>query len=117
MRNNLVFYESPERILKTLGIIRNLRGDIRVSIGRELSKLYEEVKTDTISRLLEHFKNGIRGEIVCLIYADENPETAELEQKISILKSKGFKDKEISVILSTLYNRKKNEIYKRLLDM
>lgn len=117
LRNNLVFYESPERILKTLGVIRNLRGDIRVSIGRELSKLYEEVKTDTISRLLEHFKNGIRGEIVCLIYADENPETAELEQKISLLKSKGFKDKEISVILSTLYNRKKNEIYKRLLDM
>ena len=114
---NLVFYESPERILKTLDIIKNVRGDIKIALGRELSKLFEEVKIGLITEILEHFKNGIKGEIVCMIYADENAEDRELEYKIKELKSKGFRDKEISIILSSLFNLNKNEVYKRSLEL
>lgn len=116
-KNNFVFYESPERILKTLKSIRDVRGDIRIALGRELSKLFEEIVVDNISNILNHFENGIKGEIVCMIYAEENSELADLEFKIQELKNKGFKAKEISVILSTLYNLNKNDIYKRVLEM
>jgi len=115
--NNLVFYDSPERILKTLEIIKSARGDIKIALGRELSKLFEEVKTDSVSEILKHYKDGIKGEIVCMIYADEDAQDSELDYKIKELKSKGFRDKEISVILSTLFSLNKNEVYKRSLEL
>ena len=113
---NIVFYDSPERILKTLNTIKNVRPEARVALGRELSKLFEEIKVDTISSLIDHFSNGIKGEIVCMIYAEESSEDSEIEFKIKELKTKGFKDKEISVILSTLFGYSKNDVYKKSLD-
>lgn len=115
--NNLVFYDSPERILKTLEVIKSARGDIKIALGRELSKLFEEIKIGQITEVLEHFKNGIKGEIVCMIYLDKNAEDKELDYKIKELKNKGYKDKDISVILSTLFNLNKNDIYKRSLEL
>ena len=114
---NIVFYDSPERILKTLKVIMQTRGDIKIALGRELSKLFEEVKTGKISEISDYFKEGIKGEIVCMLYADENTQDSELDYKIKELKSKGFRDKDISVILSTLFNLNKNEIYKRSLEL
>lgn len=115
--NNFVFYDSPERILKTLKIIQKTRGDIKIALGRELSKLFEEIAVDKISAILEHFKDGIKGEIVCMVYASDDADEKDLELKIKELKSKGFKDKEISVILSTLFDFNKNEVYKKSLEM
>ncbi len=115
--DNLVFYDSPERILKTLSVIKETRGDIKIALGRELSKLFEEVKVGLISDIINHFKDGIKGEIVCMVYADKNAQDRELDYKIKELKTKGFRDKEISVILSTLFNLNKNEVYKRSLEL
>ncbi len=108
---NIVFYDSPERILTTLQIIKKHRGEIKTALGRELSKLYEEVIIDTPSKLIEYFEHGIKGEIVCMIYADSNADLSEMNNKINILKSKGFKNKEISIILSALFDYNKNDIY------
>lgn len=114
---NMVFYDSPERILKTLEIIKNVRGDVKAVLGRELSKLFEEVIIDTVSNILEHFKEGIKGEIICMVYADVDVGASDLEFKIKELKSKGFKDKEISVILLSLFGFNKNEVYKKSLTL
>ena len=117
INQNVVFYDSPERILKTLNIIKSLRPNAQIALGRELSKLFEEVIADNIDKVIEHFKNGIKGEIVCMIYAEECFDTAGMEFKIKALKEKGFKDKEVSVILSTLYDANKNDIYKLSLTL
>lgn len=114
---NTVFYDSPERILKTLEIIKSIRGDIQMAIGRELSKLFEEVLIDNISNIIDHFNSGIKGEIVCMIYADKDYSDTDLEFKVKTLKSKGFKDKEISAIISALYNVNKNDVYKKALEI
>ena len=111
-KSNMVFYDSPERILKTLKIIQECRGDIKISLGRELTKLFEEVKTDCISKILDYYKDSIKGEIVCMLYADESSEDIDISSKIDVLKAKGFKDKEISVILSELFKLNKNGVYK-----
>lgn len=114
---NIVFYDSPERILKTLSVIKKVRGNnTKVALGRELSKLFEEIITDTIDNIILHYKDGIKGEIVCMVYRNENTQNADLEYKIQTLKSKGFRDKEISTILSSLYDINKNQIYKMLLE-
>ena len=114
---NIVFYESPERIIKTLKIILKERGDIKIALGRELTKLFEEIKFGSVSEILNYYSDGIKGEIVCMIYADENTQDSEINYRISELKSKGFKDKDISLILSTLFEYNKNEVYKRSLNI
>ena len=114
---NAVFYDSPERILKTLKIIQKVRPKAKFALARELSKLFEEVVTGGADEIIRKFEEGIKGEIVCMIYADEKAEISDLEFKIRELQNKGFKAKDISVILSTLYNLNKNEIYKKVLSM
>ena len=114
---NTVFYDSPERILKTLETIKSVRPDVKIALARELSKLFEEVVCSDISSVIAHFQDGIKGEIVCMIYADENPQNTDLEYKIKTLKAKGFKDKEVAVILSALFDMNKNEIYKKSIYM
>ena len=114
---NLVFYDSPERIIKTLEFIESARPNAIAALGRELSKLFEEIKTGPVSEIIEYFKSGIKGEIVCMIFAEQSFEDTQVIHKIQELKSKGFKDKEISVILSTLFGLNKNEVYKKSLDL
>lgn len=114
---DLVFYDSPNRILNTLEIVKESRPNSRCAIGRELTKIFEEIVIDDTEKVIEHFNNNIlKGEIVGLVFRDENSaDDIDLDEKISVLKSKNFKDKEISIILSELYGLNKNEVYKKCL--
>ena len=114
---NIVFYESPNRLHNTLEIIKECRNNPKVSVGRELTKVFEEIVTDTAQNIIEHFdKNILKGEIVAMVYADNiNLSDADLDEKIEKLKKKNFGAKEISIILSELFDVSKNEIYKRSL--
>ena len=108
--SNVVFYESPNRILKTLLAIKESRGNVNIAISRELSKLFEESLVGTIDDVLEHYKDGIKGEIVCMVYKSQNNNT-EITQQINKLKKAGYSTKDISKILSLLTGVSKNEIY------
>lgn len=65
----VVLYESPHRLLKTLEQLRDTAGpERRVSVSRELTKLYEETRTGTVSEVLAHFsKSEVKGEIVIVV--------------------------------------------------
>lgn len=112
--NDFVFYESPNRIVKTLEDIKNVRPKAKVAFGRELTKVFEEVVVDEIGKVIEHLKNNVsKGEFVCLIFRDEKISDAdEFLDKVKVLQEKGFSAKDISVILSELYGINKNKIYK-----
>ena len=69
----LVFYESPHKLVKTLeqfaGIFAPER---RISVSRELSKLFEETVRGTIAEVLEHFRNHPpKGEFVLVLEGAE----------------------------------------------
>lgn len=113
-KSNIVFYESPNRILKTLELIRSVRGDVKIALSRELTKLYEETIIDGIDNIIDYFKDGIKGEIVAMVYSGDV--NIEISSKIKLLKKKGFKSKEISTILSSLYDLSKNDIYKLTME-
>lgn len=113
---NLVFYDSPERILKTLSIINAVRPDAKIALGRELTKLFEEIKIGKSDEIIQYFKDGIKGEIVCMVYAEDDSDKQLIQNQVKRLKAKGFKDKEISIILSELFNYNKNEVYKISLE-
>ena len=111
---DIVFYDSPNRILNTLEVIKNIRPNAKVAIGRELTKVFEEVVIDNVEKVIEYFNNNVlKGEIVGLVFREvQNTSANQFEEQINLLKEKGFKAKEISVIISTLYDVNKNEIYK-----
>ncbi len=117
LSKNIIFYDSPERIIKTLKVISACRPDAKVSLARELSKLFEEFITDDIEKVINYYNDGIKGEIVCMIYAETDLNQGKIINQIKKLKNKGFKDKEISIILSSLFDYNKNDIYKNSLSL
>jgi 16S rRNA (cytidine1402-2'-O)-methyltransferase len=64
-----VLYESPFRIVKLLGALADLEPDRRVIVGRELTKMYEEIIEDTALVLYENYLNrqSVKGEFVVLV--------------------------------------------------
>lgn len=65
----MIFYESPHRLLKTLQQFKETFGaDRRVSVSRELTKMFEETVNGTIAEVLDHFTaKEVRGEIVIVM--------------------------------------------------
>ena len=68
-KKTMVFYESPHRILKTLNDFSNYFNDqSKISVSRELTKLFEETFRGTIKDSVEHFeKNKPKGEFVIVL--------------------------------------------------
>ncbi len=66
----IVFYESPHRLLKTLGELAEKFGDRPLCIAREITKFHEEFFRGTAKEAYEHFsKKGIKGEFVLILGA------------------------------------------------
>ncbi len=107
---NMVFYDSPNRLVKSLNLIKEIAPKIKVAVGRELTKMFEEIVIDKIDNVIEHFKYEVKGEIVAMTFAQTQSDISEIKDKVEILKQKGFKSKEIAEILSSLYNFNKNDI-------
>ncbi len=63
-----VAYEAPHRLIKTLTMLLELAPQRLLGVGRELTKLYEEILSGTAEELLTHFQaHEPRGECVLLI--------------------------------------------------
>ncbi|QFQ13335.1 16S rRNA (cytidine(1402)-2'-O)-methyltransferase [Pseudoprevotella muciniphila] len=65
----MIFYESPHRVVKTLGQFAEFFGpDRRASVSREISKIHEQTVRGTLEELLAHFSgNEPRGEFVIIV--------------------------------------------------
>ena len=116
LSTDLIFYESPQRLIETLENIKAFRGEnSQVAVGRELTKMFEETQKGTVQELIEYYKtHTLKGEIVCLLYSDDsvNEEDTAILENIKKLKSLKYSDKDISQILNVLYGVNKNKVYK-----
>jgi 16S rRNA (cytidine1402-2'-O)-methyltransferase len=65
----MIFYESPYRIIKLLDEFKEYFGEERkISVSREISKIYEETIRGTSIEMVEIFKNKtIKGEFVIVV--------------------------------------------------
>ncbi len=64
----LIAYENPNRLVETLEAIQTVLGDRPVAVGRELTKLYEEIWRGPASKAIEHFRaTEPKGEITLVI--------------------------------------------------
>jgi len=73
----LIFYEAPHKLHATLADLLAALGDRSISLCRELTKMYEEVRRMTLSEAVTYYKtNEPRGEFVLIVAG-----AAENEQK------------------------------------
>jgi 16S rRNA (cytidine1402-2'-O)-methyltransferase len=65
----LVFFEAPHRLAASLADCAALLGDRPAAVARELTKLFEEVRRDTLASLAAHYarEGEVRGEIALVI--------------------------------------------------
>jgi 16S rRNA (cytidine1402-2'-O)-methyltransferase len=65
----MIFYESPVRLLKTLQeFIQYFGPDRLCSVGRELTKMFEENRRGTLKEVSDHFREkNPKGEIVIVV--------------------------------------------------
>lgn len=65
----VIFYESPQRIIKTVGIIANTWPEANIVIAREITKLHEEFLRGTALDVLGKLnaRQSIKGEITVVL--------------------------------------------------
>ncbi len=65
----MIFYESPHKLIKTLGhFVEYFGADRQVSVSRELTKMFEETIRGTATEVLAHYTNKPpKGEIVIIV--------------------------------------------------
>ena len=65
----MIFYESPHKLIKTLGHFKEYFGAERLcSVSREITKLHEETVRGTVEEVLKHFESKPpKGEIVIIV--------------------------------------------------
>lgn len=116
-----LFYESPKRLVSTLETLEIARGkDVKIAVGRELTKTFEEIKIGSVSEIIEYYKaSGVKGEIVVMVYPEDKLDEDEekIKDKIRALKKGGYSDKDISKILSLLFDIKKNKVYELVVSL
>ncbi|MGE4518295.1 MAG: 16S rRNA (cytidine(1402)-2'-O)-methyltransferase [Desulfobacteraceae bacterium] len=118
----VMFYESPRRILKTLNEIIAKTGDRDAVLGRELTKIHEEIIRGKLSEIFEVLsgRESVRGEIAFLVQGGKNTENKDFDiyEVVSeeLMKTK-LRPKQTAEKIAIEYNLKKNDVYEIILKI
>lgn len=66
----VVYYESPYRVVKNLELLASLASERNVIIGRELTKMFEEIQRGSVGEVLEYYQKNpgkVKGEFVVMV--------------------------------------------------
>jgi 16S rRNA (cytidine1402-2'-O)-methyltransferase len=117
----LVFYESPNRVTKTLRAMLEVLGDRNISLSREMTKLYEETLRGRVSEILgEIEKRGeIKGEVTLVVEGAAEktgePDAADIDTMLRSYNKDGFSLKDAVKKVSAETGYSKSKTYKRAL--
>ena len=117
----MVFYESPRRLLSLLHDMKQVWGDRRVAVARELTKLHEEVKRGLLSEVITYYEEySPRGEITVIVEGfkkEGSPDLDEICNEVIQLVGQGIEKKEALSQKAREYGVKKSDLYNRIVHM
>ncbi len=117
----VVFYEAPHRLRESLADMHAVLGDRAAVVGRELTKVHEELLRGTLSRLAgEIGENEPRGEFVIVVEgAGDAPPMSEavLRDEIGKLLREGRKVSDVARLMAQTSPLAKRDIYKLVLEV
>ena len=121
-QRTMIFYEAPHRIKSMLKDLRDILGDRRIVILRELTKVYEEIKLGHIDPILGTLEGKkVQGEFTVIVAGSENEKKdTPLDQKtrdmiIKLLKKKDSGVKDTAKKISNDLNLNYRAIYRECL--
>lgn len=116
-RHTLVAFEAPHRLRASLADLKDVLGDRRIALARELTKMYEEVWRGGLSQALDHFEeNPPRGEFTLVIEGAKEErvtwDEGQVMEALAELLAEGVERKEAVKAVSELAGWPKREVYK-----
>ena len=112
----LIFFESSHRLLDMLADLERIFGDRQIVIGRELTKMFEELRRGPVSEIRQFLREReIKGEVALLVAGrgTSEPENKLLSitEEIRLLAKEGLSLKEIAQVVSERRGIPKREVY------
>jgi 16S rRNA (cytidine1402-2'-O)-methyltransferase len=123
LSSTLIFYEAPHRIHEALVDAREILGERRAVVARELTKIHEEIVRGRLSELAQHFAAGdtTRGEMVLLIdrspIGESSPEKNSAEDvaaRVAALEEEGLSARDALKRAAREMGLNRSEAYRRL---
>jgi len=116
----IIILEAPHRVIESLGDILQVLGDRKIAVGRELTKLHEEVFRGTVGEAIKHFTNP-RGEFTLVIEGKgvkEKPQmTDDVERQLHEMYLAGATAKEAVAAVAGDTGLKRKELYQTWLRL
>lgn len=118
----LIFLEAPHRIVAALESLQAVLGDRQIAVGRELTKLHEEIFRGSLSQARQYFThNPPRGEFT-LVLAGNKASAArwteeQLHLELQAQLSKGEAGSQLAIQLADPSGWSRREIYQHLLKI
>ncbi|MCL2369146.1 MAG: 16S rRNA (cytidine(1402)-2'-O)-methyltransferase [Alphaproteobacteria bacterium] len=115
LRHTIIYYESPNRIKDTIGIMARVMPERRIAIVREITKMYEEVIIGYPSELLN--TKELKGEIVLVIEPapDVKMSDDEISEIVRDVVSSGAKTKDAANEIANRTGISKSEAYEKVI--
>jgi 16S rRNA (cytidine1402-2'-O)-methyltransferase len=116
----LIFLEVPHRLLAALEDLQARLGDRQIAVGRELTKLHEEIFRGSLSQAYQHFiENRPRGEFTLVLAGNPIHSTRwteeRLEAELGLQLTKGESASQLAAQLAATSGWSRREIYQHLL--
>lgn len=115
LKYTLIFYESPHRILNMLESLKKVLGNRKISVNREISKMYEEIYRGTIEEVINELGQDIKGEFVIIVEGNKDKiDYTEISIKEHIVSyiNLGYTEKEAMKLVARDRGLGKSEVYK-----
>lgn len=119
----IILYEAPHRLLALLKDMESILGDRQLAIGRELTKIYEEVFRGSISDALRKFQEEKpRGEFVLVIkgaeISKEDPyQNISIREHLIMYMEEGLTKRDAVKKVADVRDIPKNLVYKESIDI
>jgi len=113
-----IFFESPNRMEKTLNVLKETLPNCDVSVVRELTKVYQSVHRFKACNF-EQEEIQYRGEFIFLFHIGKSEvqnsvNDEELQKMVNDYLNKKSTPKQLSKILGKIVNQKPSEIYNQM---
>lgn len=117
----LIFFESPRRTSDTLAAMADVYGERKAVVARELTKAYEEIRSDKLAGLAAHYAQAPtpKGEIVICVGPPEEEAFADAQDVDRLLLSlaREMPASKAAAEAARMTGGQKPALYRRLLEL
>ncbi len=119
LKNNkmtIIFYEAPHRIMEMLADLKEVFGDRKISISREISKKFEEIYRATISEVM-NMLTEVKGEFVIVVEGNKDVisfDDITIKEHVNMYMEDGLTEKEAIKKVAKERNMSKSDVYKEV---